>query len=62
MCHKIRCDWESWKLFGFQSELNKAQIENIESVGDVTSEAALKWNVKYVPQEDIHRSNISPAG
>jgi len=25
MCHKIRCDGEFWKLFGFQSELNKAQ-------------------------------------
>ena len=25
MCHKIRCDGESWKLFGFQGELNKAQ-------------------------------------
>ena len=24
MCHKIRCDEESWKLFGFQGELNKA--------------------------------------
>jgi len=24
MCHKIRCDGESWKLFGFQGELNKA--------------------------------------
>ena len=26
MCHKIRCDGESWKLFGFQGELNKAKI------------------------------------
>ena len=24
MCHKIRCDGESWKLFDFQGELNKA--------------------------------------
>jgi len=24
MCHKIRCDEESWKFFGFQGELNKA--------------------------------------
>jgi len=26
MCHKIRCDGESWKLFGFQGELNKATV------------------------------------
>ena len=26
MCHKIRCDGESWKLFGFQGELNKALV------------------------------------
>ena len=25
MCHNIRCDGESWKLFGFQGELNKAR-------------------------------------
>jgi len=24
MCRKIRYDGESWKLFGFRSELNKA--------------------------------------
>jgi len=24
MCRKIRCDRESWKLFGFRGELNKA--------------------------------------
>jgi len=24
MCHKIRCDGESWNLFGFQVELNEA--------------------------------------
>ena len=27
MCHKIRCDGKSWKLFGFQSELNKARVD-----------------------------------
>ena len=26
MCHKIRCDGESWKLFGFRDELNKAYV------------------------------------
>jgi len=26
MCYKIRCDGESWKFFGFQSELNKAYV------------------------------------
>ena len=28
MCHKIRCDEKSSKLFGFQGELNKAQGDN----------------------------------
>jgi len=27
MCHKIRCDEESWKLFGFQGEVNKGEDE-----------------------------------
>jgi len=27
MCHKIRCDEKSWKLFDFQDELNKATVE-----------------------------------
>jgi len=26
MCRKIRCDGESWKVFGFLGELNKAQL------------------------------------
>jgi len=26
MCHKIRCDGESWKLFDFEGELNKALV------------------------------------
>jgi len=25
MCRKIRCDGESWKLFEFRDELNKAK-------------------------------------
>ena len=29
MCHKIRCDEESWKLFDFQGELNKAHIYDL---------------------------------
>ena len=27
MCYKIRCDGESWKIFGFQGELNKTVAE-----------------------------------
>jgi len=27
MCLKIRCDGESWKVFGFWVEVNKAQVK-----------------------------------
>jgi len=30
MCRKIRCDGESWKLFEFRGELNKAQVSTTE--------------------------------
>ena len=44
MCHKIRCDGESWKLFGFQGELNKAKA--------TTSERALGSNTTTQHRQD----------
>ena len=32
MCHKIRCDGEFGKLFGFQGELNKAQVHHHRAI------------------------------
>jgi len=33
MCHKIRYDGESWKLFGFQGELNNAWVQRPHLLG-----------------------------
>jgi len=37
MCHKIRCDGKFWKLFGFESELNKACANRMLTLPVVTA-------------------------
>jgi len=54
MCHKIRCDGKSWKLFGFHGELKKALFGEkngghygdngeAQSIGNSTY-STLQWN------------------
>ena len=35
MCHKIRCDGESWKLFGFQGEVKQGP-QNFSQIHSAT--------------------------
>ena len=37
MCHKIRCDGKSWKLFAFQAELNKALVIRVQRNADTAA-------------------------
>ena len=37
MYRKIRCDGDSWKLFGFWGELNKTFIANLNQILVLTS-------------------------
>ena len=62
MCRKIRCDRESWKLFGFWGELNKAleikdkkEVEN--SFVDHLSRMQFE-NPQEVPIDNSLRDNM----
>jgi len=42
MCHKIRCDGKSWKLFGFQGELNNA-LASVQSSPEALRSSGLNF-------------------
>jgi len=47
MCRKIRCDGESWKLFEFRGELNKASVNWARTIRESISAWWRDSNLNY---------------
>jgi len=53
MCRKIRCDGESWKVFGFWGELNKASSFMGMKLLYIVSKIWMRWKLGHeTPTED----------